>query len=363
MPKRVVLAMSGGVDSSAAAVMLKDAGHEVIGLFMRSGVVEEACAVDDNPLPIVQSHKQGCCSASDAADARRVSDVLDIPFHAVNFRGEFSRIMDYFADEYLAGRTPNPCVRCNHWIKFGALWDFAESVGADAIATGHYAQIDQHDDTPALFRGVDSRKDQSYVLFGIRKELLQNVIFPVGGFEKHEIRAFAERAGLRTANKPDSQEICFVPDNDYAAFVDRHRGASDTSGELVTVEGDVVGQHNGFEHFTIGQRKGLGVAFGEPRFVTKIEPDTKRVIIGTREDLACRQLSAIEANWHASMPTQFRARAQIRYQHDAATCDVVVASDGESFDVTFDEPQFGVAPGQAVVLYDGPRVLGGGWIR
>lgn len=362
MPKRVVLAMSGGVDSSAAAVILKEAGHEVIGLFMRSGVVEEACAVDDNPLPIVQSHKQGCCSASDAADARRVSDVLDIPFHAVNFRGEFGRIMDYFADEYLAGRTPNPCVRCNHWIKFGALWDFADSVGADAIATGHYAQIDASSGPALLHRGVDRKKDQSYVLFGIRRELLERVIFPVGGYEKPEIRQLAERAGLRTANKPDSQEICFVPDNDYAAFVERHRGRTDTSGDLVLTDGTVVGQHAGYEHFTIGQRKGLGVAFGEPRFVTKIDADTKQVVIGTRNDLACHELTGTEANWHDDVPSTFRARAQIRYQHDAAWCDVNVAPDRSRFDVTFDEPQFGVAPGQAVVLYDDTRVIGGAWI-
>lgn len=359
--KRVVLAMSGGVDSSAAAVLLKDAGHEVIGLFMRSGVVEEACAVDDNPLPIVQSHKQGCCSASDAADARRVADVLDIPFHAVNFRGEFSRIMDYFADEYLSGRTPNPCVRCNHWIKFGALWDFAESVGADAIATGHYARVHDHEGQPALFRGVDRKKDQSYVLFGIRRELLPKVMFPVGGFEKPQIRDLAERAGLRTANKPDSQEICFVPDNDYAAFVERHRGRSDTSGELVLTDGTVVGEHNGFEHFTIGQRKGLGVAFGEPRFVTKIEPTTKRVYIGTRDELGCSGLSARETNWHADVPTAFRAATQIRYQHRAAESDISI--DGDRLNVSFDEPQDGVAPGQAVVIYERERVLGGGWIE
>lgn len=352
--------MSGGVDSSAAAVLLKDAGHEVIGLFMRSGVTEEACAVDDNPLPIVQSHKQGCCSASDAADARRVADVLDIPFHAVNFRGEFSRIMDYFADEYLAGRTPNPCVRCNHWIKFGALWDFAKSVGADAIATGHYARIGDHDGRPALFRGVDRKKDQSYVLFGIRQELLAKVMFPVGRYEKPQIRELAERARLRTANKPDSQEICFVPDNDYASFVERHRGKGDTAGELVLTDGTVVGQHSGYEHFTIGQRKGLGVAFGEPRFVTKIDARSRQVVIGTREELGQSDLTASETNWHTDVPDRFRATAQIRYLHRAAPCEVAVTASG--FTVAFDDPQEGVAPGQAVVIYDDERLLGGGWI-
>lgn len=364
---RVVLAMSGGVDSSASAWLLRQQGHEVIGLFMRSGATEESACGSGTDLPIVSSrpHKQGCCSASDAADARRVADALDIPFHALNFREDFGRIKDYFADEYLSGRTPNPCVMCNNWLKFGRLWDFAEQVGADRIASGHYARI--HSPTsgaePGLFRGRDPDKDQSYVLFGVRRELLDRILFPVGDFSKGEIRALAREAGLRTAGKPDSQEICFIPDNDYAAFLERHRGPRETAGELVDTSGRVVGRHAGYERFTIGQRKGLGVTFGAPRFVVRIEPETRRVVIGEKEDLARGALEADGANWLAAeLPPELRCTAQIRYQHTPAECHV--ARFGEDhIRVTFDKPQYGVAPGQAVVLYDGDRVLGGGWIR
>ncbi|MFV0442413.1 MAG: tRNA 2-thiouridine(34) synthase MnmA [Planctomycetaceae bacterium] len=372
--KRVVLAMSGGVDSSASALLLQRQGFEVVGLFMRSGATDSHCEIDaESPLPILttKSHKQGCCSASDAADARRVADRLDIAFHALDFESEFGRIKDYFADEYLAGRTPNPCVMCNIWLKFGRLWDFAEQVDADGIATGHYARISPPAQTDqlsptlgySLQRGVDRGKDQSYVLFGIRPDLLPKVLFPVGSQTKAEIRELAREAGLNTANKPDSQEICFIPDNDYAGFLDRYRGRSETSGELVDVAGTVVGQHSGFERFTIGQRKGLGVTFGEPRFVVRIEPDTRRVVLGRRQDLERYELSADRLNWLGPVPTARKTyTAQIRYQHKPAICQVELC-DSDTLTLRFDEPQLGVAPGQAVVLYDGERVVGGGWIR
>lgn len=373
---RVVLAMSGGVDSSAAAQLLKNQGHEVIGLFMRSGATEEnVCATSpaeqgSGPqlsLPVInaKSHKQGCCSASDAADARRVADALDIPFHALNFQDAFGRIKDYFADEYLAGRTPNPCVMCNNWLKFGKLWDFAEQVGAERIATGHYARLEPvvGDDRPALMRGLDAGKDQSYVLFGINAELLSRILFPVGGFQKPEIRELARDTGMRVADKPDSQEICFIPDNDYAGFLERYRGTPDTAGELVDTAGNVVGRHDGYERYTIGQRRGLGVTFGSPRFVVAIEPDSQRVVIGTKNDLAQRELEADRLNWLVDdLPTTFRCRAKIRYRHTAADAEATIV-DADRLRVTFDEPQYAIAPGQAVVLYDGDRVLGGGWIR
>ncbi len=369
MSQRVVLAMSGGVDSSAAAWLLKSQGYEVIGLFMRSGTTEaEACAVstDASPLSVIntKSHKQGCCSASDAADARRVADMLDIPFHALNFEEGFGRIKDYFADEYLAGRTPNPCVMCNNWLKFGKLWEFAKQVGAEHIATGHYAQIvpDAEGGRPQLVRGLDPSKDQSYVLFGIDPDLLEHVLFPVGGSTKAEIRELARQAGIRTADKPDSQEICFIPDNDYVSFVERHRGKSETSGELVDTAGNVLARHAGFEQFTIGQRKGLGIAFGEPRYVVRIDAESHQVVIGTREELGRTSLEADRLSFLVEgLPREFRCRAQIRYRHVPAVAEVEVMSEGRLC-VTFEEPQFGVAPGQAVVLYDGGRVLGGGWI-
>ncbi|MEX1095054.1 MAG: tRNA 2-thiouridine(34) synthase MnmA [Planctomycetales bacterium] len=386
---RVVLAMSGGVDSSAAARLLLDQGHEVVGLFMRSGAIEETvCATPaDDPFAVVTrpaeraGHKQGCCSAADAADARRVADRLDIPFHALDFREAFGRIKDYFADEYLAGRTPNPCVMCNNWLKFGKLWEFAEQVGAERIATGHYARIvsgqwsvvsgqkrefgvcpPSTDHCPLLTRGIDRAKDQSYVLFGIDRGLLERVLLPVGEFEKPEIRELARRTGLRVHDKPDSQEICFIPSNDYAEFIERHRGPRETAGELVDTAGNVVGAHAGYEQFTIGQRRGLGVAFGSPRYVVAVEPETRRVVIGAQADLARTELEADRLNWLADVPARFSCRAQIRYRHEPAEAEVRVL-DENRMRVEFAAPQYGVAPGQAVVLYDGDRVLGGGWIR
>jgi tRNA-specific 2-thiouridylase len=359
--------MSGGVDSSASAWLLKEQGHEVIGLFMRSGASEaETCVPDGGLLPIVsaKSHKQGCCSASDASDARRVADALDISFHALNFSEAFGQIKDYFADEYLAGRTPNPCVMCNVWLKFGKLWDFARQVGAEFIATGHYAQLAAvaGESLPGLFRGSDAGKDQSYVLFGIQRELLDRILFPVGGYQKDELRELARKAGIRTADKPDSQEICFIPDNDYGRFLEDFRGPQETAGEFVDTAGNVIGRHPGYQHFTIGQRRGLGVAFGEPRFVVRIEPETRRVVLGNKDELGRSSLEANRLNWLIEEPRfPFRATAQIRYQHAPGVCTVELAGP-DRLQVTFDEPQFGVAPGQGVAIYDGERILGGGWI-
>lgn len=372
MAERVVLAMSGGVDSSAAAVMLQQQGYEVVGLFMRSGATEEqtACKVDAQSglteLPIVnaKAHKQGCCSASDAADARHVADRLGTPFYSLNFQDAFGKIKDYFADEYLAGRTPNPCVMCNNWLKFGKLWDFAQSIDATKIATGHYARIveNQENGNYELIRGRDPKKDQSYVLFGIPHDLLDKILFPVGDFEKEEIRELAAQAGLINADKPDSQEICFIPDNDYGAFIERYRGKHETAGQLVDTAGNVLGDHPGYEHFTIGQRRGLGVTFGEPRFVVEIDATENKVVIGTREELGRRGLVGAEMNWLIEPPaSRFRCTAQIRYQHQGGLCEVTL--NGDEVSVEFDEAQFGIAPGQAVVFYDHERVLGGGWIR
>lgn len=382
---RVVLAMSGGVDSSVAAHLLLEAGHEVVGVFMRHGEESaQACAVDSQGdasgsplLPLLQGradHKQGCCSASDAADARRVADRLQIPFYALNLQKDFRRIIDYFAEEYLAARTPNPCVMCNNWLKFGRLFDYAESVGAPWVATGHYARLADCGGRPAICRGVDDGKDQSYVLFGVAASMLNRMLLPVGDYHKPEIRRIAAQLGLRVAEKRDSQEICFVTSGKHAEFVRERHPDRQTAGEIVTTSGQVVGTHAGIEQFTIGQRKGLGVAMGEPFYVVRISAGTNQVVIGRKEELARRRLVADRCNWHAPPAEQPTAcLAKIRYNSPAvpaiyrylpgdAQDPLSCGGGGGVLEVTFEQPVYGVSPGQAVVCYDGPRVLGGGWI-
>jgi tRNA-specific 2-thiouridylase len=394
---RIVLAMSGGVDSSVAAHLLCQQGHDVVGVFMRHGETSEvACASAEagvgnggrignpsnstnTPLPIVRArldHKQGCCSAADAEDARRVADRLGIPFYALDFQEEFGRIIDYFVDEYTAARTPNPCVMCNNWLKFGKLFDFADSVGAQFVATGHYARVQGSacDELSRvgfrvqLLRGMDEGKDQSYVLFGIQRRYLERMLLPIGAYRKAEIRAIATEIGLRVADKRDSQEICFVTSGDHAEFVRRRVQLKtspypDSSGEIVTTAGAVVGRHDGIESFTIGQRKGLRIAFGEPRYVVRLEADSRRVVIGTRDELARSKFTADRANWLVDEPQEkFACQVQIRYNSSAVPAAVTPLAGGR-FEVEFDDPRHGVAPGQAAVCYLGDRVLGGGWIE
>jgi len=380
---RVVLAMSGGVDSSVAAHLLLEAGHQCVGVFMRHG--EESAKVckveassaepnDASSLPVVSGlqqgradHKQGCCTASDAADARRVAAKMGIPFYALDLQEDFRRIVDYFVEDYLNGRTPNPCVKCNHWIKFGKLFDYAESVNADYVATGHYARLVDHANGPQLHRGLDSSKDQSYALFGIGRPRLQRMLLPVGGFTKTEIREMAAGLGMGVAGKKDSQEICFVTQGHHSDFVKGRRpemvGA--TAGEIVTVDGKTVGTHNGYEAFTVGQRKGLGVAMGTPHFVIRIETETQRVVIGPPEALDRSGLTAVDTNWLVDPKTiPMKVGIQIRYNGSPLSGRVILDHDDLSrFEAEFDSPQRAVAPGQAAVLYDGDRVLGGGWIE
>jgi tRNA-specific 2-thiouridylase len=367
---RVVLAMSGGVDSSVAAHLLLEQGHDVIGVFMRHGEQSPVSGGSDDQHCSRLDHKQGCCTASDAEDARRVADKLGIPFYALNLQAEFVQIIDYFVAEYTAGRTPNPCVQCNNWIKFGKLFDYADSVNAEFVATGHYARlITTVDGTTALLRGIDVGKDQSYVLFGIRRELLSRMMLPIGEFEKPEIRRIAAGIGLRVAEKKDSQEICFVTRGRYDEFV-RGRGVGGEGGELVTTGGAVVGEHEGIEGFTVGQRKGLGVALGDRKFVVRIERESKRVVIGDRGELDRRELTAANSNWQSRDSVELadaprRCFAQIRYNAPAQPAVMTFLEAGR-LHVRFDEPQFAVTPGQAVVCYDGEtnqQVLGGGWIE
>jgi len=354
MAERVVLAMSGGVDSSVAACLLKAQGYDVIGLFMRTG----SYALD------AERRAKTCCSVADAADAQRVADRLDMPFYALDFEREFGRIKDYFADEYVAGRTPNPCVMCNIWLKFGKLWAYGKQVGAGYVATGHYARIARAaDGTLRVARARDRAKDQSYVLCGLRPELLPHVLFPVGEYSKAEIRAIAREHDLPVHDKPESQEICFVPDDDYLNFVRERRPDHDSSGKIVDQEGHVLGMHAGIEGFTIGQRRGLGVALGSPRYVVQIEPLTRTVTIGSRESLERAGLQAARFHWQGPEPAgQVPCLAQVRARHLAVPATVEPLPDHQAR-VLFDAPQTAITPGQVVAVYQDDLVFGGGWIE
>jgi tRNA-specific 2-thiouridylase len=355
MGKRVVVAMSGGVDSSVAAGLLREQGYEVIGLFMRTGAGGES----------TERKEKTCCSVADALDAQRVADELGIAFYALDFEREFGRIVERFISEYFAGRTPNPCVLCNVWLKFGKLWVYGQQVGADYVATGHYARIVRDEAGRArVSRAVDRGKDQSYVLSGLKAETLEHVLLPVGEYSKSEIRALARGWKLPVHDKPDSQEICFIPDNDYAGFIRSARPGGSVSGRIVDQRGEEVGRHEGIEGFTIGQRRGLGVAVGEPRYVTGIDASTATVQIGTREDLEREGLRAERFTWQVSEPEgELICEAQIRARHAGVGARAAVEPGGV-VRVRFDEPQMAVTPGQLVTLYDeAERVLGGGWIR
>jgi len=360
--------MSGGVDSSVAAAFLLREGYDVVGVFMRLGS-PDGVESHDNPAQACETggkNKQGCCSVLDAADAHRVAGVLGIPLYVLNFQEDFGRVIDYFVTEYNAGRTPNPCVRCNDWLKFGKLAKYAQAVGADYVASGHYARVGVDPETgeKALMRGLDHRKDQSYVLFGITREALAHTLLPIGEFEKSDVRRMAEEFNLPVYNKPDSQEICFVPNQDYAGLVQRRSPETFRQGELVTAAGEVVGTHGGHQHFTIGQRKGVGVAFGRPIYVVDIDAEHNRVTVGDKSDLLRRALVARQINLVSSRlrAAAVKCAAKIRYNHQPVPATVSVTGPDE-MRIEFDEPQSAVAPGQAVVVYAGGIVLGGGWIE
>ncbi|MCP3906232.1 MAG: tRNA 2-thiouridine(34) synthase MnmA [Planctomycetes bacterium] len=365
--------MSGGVDSSVAAALLLREGYEVVGCFMRLGspgetldelqpYAEEGDGVVCDPSRARIGH-QGCCSINDAADARLVAARLGIPFYVCNFKKDFGRIIDYFVDEYNAGRTPNPCVRCNDWLKFGRLHDYARQIEADYVASGHYARIDASDPSrPRLLRGIDHGKDQSYVLFGTPVSRLAQMLLPIGAMEKRRVREFAREMDLPVFDKPDSQEICFVPDNDYAGLVRRRTPDRMAAGEIVDTAGHAIGTHAGHQHFTIGQRRGIGVALGYPLYVVEKDPATNTITVGEKNDLRAAGCTAGDANWLVDPPANART-CTVKIRYNAVPIPATVrAPSRDEFEVVFDEPQLAVAPGQAVVCYDGDEVLGGGWI-
>jgi len=454
---KVLVAMSGGVDSSVAAALLLRQGYDVVGCFMRLGSpgetldelqpYEEACCqvgqVSDlsrSPQPPdgpegrptrsrdrkIRIGKQGCCSINDAADARLVAAKLGVPFYVCNFKKEFGRIIDYFVGEYNAGRTPNPCVRCHDWLKFGKLHEYARQIDAEYVASGHYARIRKEGtEGYRLLRGIDHDKDQSYVLFGAPRERLHEMLLPIGGYRKSEVRRIAEELDLPVFDKPDSQEICFVPDNDYAGLVRRRSPERVQRGRLVDTAGKVVGEHEGHQHFTIGQRRGVGVALGYPIYVVHKDPESNTVTVGEKSDLQSSGCIAGEANWLVECDGATERRsdewwidctAKIRYnaepvearvrvlakdggrdarptgagdagrdarptgaahrrdacatgdsrRHACATASVGgehAEGSGSMIEVQFAEPQFAVAPGQAVVCYHGDAVICGGWIH
>ncbi|HZS39812.1 MAG TPA: tRNA 2-thiouridine(34) synthase MnmA [Polyangia bacterium] len=348
-----VVALSGGVDSATAAGLLVEAGARVVGISMRLYDASGTSA----------SVGGRCCGPRDLEDARRVAAHLGIPFYVANYQDDFrARVIDDFIAEYTAGRTPNPCVRCNQHIKFTPLLKRARALGATSLATGHYARIVDAGGRPRLARARDEHKDQSYFLFNMPEEALGEVRFPLGDLTKDQVRAHARRMALPVADKAESQEICFVPDGDYASFVAAHAPASPAPGEIVDEDGRVLGGHDGVHKFTIGQRRGLRVAAPEPRYVIAVDALTRRVTVGGAAALERRSIELEDVRWPSGAPSgPVRAAVQIRYRH-AARPALVAALDGGRARVTFDDVERAPAPGQAAVFYDGETVLGGGFI-
>lgn len=354
--KKVVVGMSGGVDSSVAAYLLKEQGYDVIGVTMQIWQEEDVCTVEENG---------GCCGLSAVEDARRVAAALGIPYYVMNFREEFKKnVIDYFADSYVNGQTPNPCIACNRYIKWEALLKRSISIGADFIATGHYARVEQlPNGRYALRRSATAAKDQTYALYNLTQEQLKRTLMPVGEYTKEEVRVIAEKIGLLVADKPDSQDICFVQDGNYAAFIEEHTGKKASEGNFVTSDGTVIGRHKGIIHYTVGQRKGLGLALGYPAFVLEIRPETNEVVIGTYEESLTTVVRAKHLNFMSveDLKEPLRVFAKIRYNHKGAWCTVERTKEDE-VTCCFEEPQRAVTPGQAIVFYDGEYVLGGGTI-
>jgi tRNA-uridine 2-sulfurtransferase len=364
----IAVAMSGGVDSSTVAAMLRAEGRNVIGLTMQLWNQRRLAGHEGMP----ESVQGRCCSIDDVYDARRVAETLGIPYYVVNHEERFERdVVRPFVEEYLAGRTPIPCSLCNNHLKFDQLLIVAQQIGADKIATGHYAQVvfDEQSGRWLLKRPADKSKDQTYFLFGLTQEQLSRTLFPLGGMTKPEVRELAREHSLAIAEKPDSQEICFVPGGDYKRFLEAYlaeQGNSPTEvgGEMVTTDGKVIGEHAGVHNFTVGQRKGLGVATGSPLYVIQIKNDTRQVVVGKDEELYSRTLRAHRVNLISTPELREPMRVTVKIRHKHQPAPAIIESAGpDEVRVTFDEPQRALTPGQAAVFYDGDIVVGGGWIE
>ncbi len=348
---RVVVAMSGGVDSSCVAALLAEQGHEVIGVTLQ--LYDHGKAV---------GKKGACCAGQDIQDARNVAETLEIPHYVLDFEERFRHaVIEDFADSYARGITPIPCVRCNQRVKFRDLLDIAKDLGASALATGHYVRRIEQDGVAELHTAADEHRDQSYFLFATTPEQLDFLRFPLGDLEKTETRKLAERFGLPVADKPDSQDICFVPGGSYANIVDKLRPGAAEPGDVVHVDGRVLGRHEGLIHYTVGQRRGIKVAVGEPLYVVRLEPETQRLIVGPRPATLCENIDVKDMNWLAAPKDGLRVRVKHRARETAVDATVHPLADGKAR-IAFAKPQSGVAPGQAAVLYQDTRVLGGGWI-
>ncbi len=365
--RTIAVAMSGGVDSSTVAAMLRAEGHNVVGLTMQLWNQRRLAGREGMP----ESVQGRCCSLDDVYDARRVAETIGIPYYVVNHEERFERdVVRPFVEQYLSGRTPIPCSLCNNHLKFDQLLIVAQQIGADALATGHYAQVefDRHIGRWLLKCPTDRSKDQTYFLFGLTQAQLSRTLFPLGGMMKPEVRQLAQQHGLALAQKPDSQEICFVPGGDYKKFLDAYlaeQGESlpDTAGELVTTSGEIVGEHGGIHNFTVGQRKGLGVATGSPLYVIQIKGDARQVVVGNQEELYTRTLRVHRTNLIAveELREPMRVTVKIRHRHEGAPALIEKSGDDEIL-VSFDQPQRAVTPGQAAVFYGNDVVIGGGWI-
>ncbi len=354
--KKVVIGMSGGVDSSVGAYLLKEAGYDVIGVTMQIWQTEDTCSLEENG---------GCCGLSAVEDARRVAADIGIPYYVMNFRDEFkNNVIDYFIDEYMQGHTPNPCIACNRYVKWESLLKRSLEIGADYIATGHYARVVRlPNGRYTLKKSATAAKDQTYALYNLTQYQLSHTLMPVGEYTKDQIREIADRIGLKVANKPDSQEICFVSDNNYARFIEENTGKKTVSGNFVTPEGQVIGTHKGIIHYTVGQRKGLNLSMGHPVFVVAIRPETNEVVIGNAEDVYSDRLICNKLNFMTieDLDEDMQVTAKIRYSHKGAEA-VIRKIEEDRAECIFKEPVRAITPGQAVVFYDGDYVVGGGTI-